>query len=326
MLVTTETYAPVILRSRAKTLSRTTGKVYVSRLDAGQPPKTISEELLVSFTRPWVLLLEPIVSLTALYISIIYATLYMFFAAIPIVFEGTRGWSQGIAGLPFVGVTIGILLAVMACGVDNKSYVRMSVAAAAAGRPVEAEARLRNAMIGSIILPIGLFLFAWTTYPSVLWIAPVLGATIFSCGLVMVFISLISYLVDSCRFASRLYGYLGIYRVSGRVLTYVQIPSMLLLRWQQIRCYGPFSPPRFHYSRTKCTLGSEINGRAPFLLSWLLDAYLSRFCSTNTACRYGPSASMRPKQRTRLRVCNIIMQPGTAVTRFRRTEIVQVVY
>ncbi|KAL1862656.1 hypothetical protein Daus18300_008454 [Diaporthe australafricana] len=198
MPVTSETYAPVILRSRAKTLSRMTGSAHVSRLDAGKPPTTISKELSVSFTRPWILLIrEPIVLFTALYISIIYATLYMFFAAIPIVFGGTRGWSQGIVGLPFVGVMIGILLAVMACGVDNKSYVRMAAAAAAAGRAVEPEARLRNAMIGSIVLPIGLFLFAWTTYPSVHWIAPVVGATIFSCGLVMVFISLMSYLVDS---------------------------------------------------------------------------------------------------------------------------------
>ena len=122
----------------------------------------------------------------------------MFFAAIPIVFEGTRGWSQGIAGLPFIGVAIGVCLAVSAAGVDNKSYMRLSTAATAAGRVVEPEARLRNAMVGSIILPIGLFLFAWTTYPSVHWIVPVVGATLFSCGLVMVFFSLINYLIDSC--------------------------------------------------------------------------------------------------------------------------------
>ena len=207
MLTISETYAPVTLRSRAKALSRLTGSVYMSQLDAvaGMPPKSLSRELSIAFTRPWVLLFrESIILLTGLYISIIYAILYMFFAAIPIVFEGTRGWSQGIAGLPFTGVAIGTCLAVAAAGVDNKSYMRLTIAATAAGRVVEPEARLRNAMIGSIILPIGLFLFAWTTYPSVHWIVPIIGARLFSCGLVMVFISLINYLIDCCTVRPKL--------------------------------------------------------------------------------------------------------------------------
>ncbi|KAJ9150193.1 MFS general substrate transporter [Pleurostoma richardsiae] len=198
VLVTRETYAPFILRCRAKALSQMTGSVYVSRLDAGQPPKTLSQELSVSLTRVWVLLFcEPIVLLTSLYVSIVYGTLYMFFAGFPIVFQVTRGWSQATAGLPFVGVAIGVCLATLAAGVDNKRYVRLCAAAEAEGCAVEPEARLGTAMAGSIVLPIGLFLFAWTTYPSVHWIVPIIGAMFFSCGLVMVFISLMSYLVDS---------------------------------------------------------------------------------------------------------------------------------
>jgi hypothetical protein len=200
-LTTPETYAPFILRSRASALSKMTGSVYVSRLDAGQPPKTLTQELSVALSRPWVLLfLEPIVLLMSLYMSIVYGTLYMFFAAIPIVFEGSRGWNEGLAGLPFVGVTIGVILATVLSGVDNKRYVRLSETMAAKGAAVEPEARLSTAMVGSIILPIGLFLFAWTTYPSVHWIAPVIGALIFSCGLVLLFISQLSYLIDCCTF------------------------------------------------------------------------------------------------------------------------------
>ena len=200
-LTTSETYAPFILRCRAKALSQMTGSVYMSRLDAGQPLKTISQELSISLTRPWILLFrEPIVLLASLYISIVYGTLYMFFAGFPIVFQVARGWSQGTAGLPFIGVAIGVCLATLAAGVDNKRYVRLCQAAEAEGRAVEPEARLGTAMAGSVVLPIGLFLFAWTTYPSVHWIVPVIGAMFFSCGLVMVFISLMSYLIDSCKF------------------------------------------------------------------------------------------------------------------------------
>ncbi|MCJ1405835.1 hypothetical protein MMC11_009065 [Xylographa trunciseda] len=196
-LTTPETYAPFILRSRARALSKMTGSVYVSRLDAGEPPKTLMQELSVALSRPWILLfLEPIVLLMSLYMSIVYGTLYMFFAAIPIVFHGSRGWNEGTAGLPFVGVTIGVCLATVLSGADNKRYVRLCATIEAKGATVEPEARLSTAMVGSIVLPIGLFLFAWTTYPSVHWIAPVIGALLFSCGLVLVFISQLSYLID----------------------------------------------------------------------------------------------------------------------------------
>lgn len=199
ILTTGETYAPFILRCRARALSQMTGNIYVSRLDAGTPPKTLSQEFSVCLTRPWILLFrEPIVLLTSLYISIVYGTLYMFFAGFPIIFEVSRGWSQGNAGLPFIGVAIGVCLATLVAGVDNKRYVRLCEAVEAGGGIVEPEARLSTAMAGSIGLPIGLFLFAWTTYPSVHWIVPIIGAMLFSCGLVMVFISLVTYLVDSC--------------------------------------------------------------------------------------------------------------------------------
>lgn len=200
MLNMRETYAPYILRSRARALSRRTGKSFVSRTDAGKPPRTLVQELSVSFTRPWILLFrEPIVLLTSLYVAIIYGTLYMFFAGFPIVFHGTRGWSSGVAGLPFIGVAVGFCLATLVTGFDNKHYVRLCIELEAEGRTIEPEVRLRTSMLGSILLPVGLFLFAWTTYPSVHWIVPIIGATIFSCGLLLVFISLMSYLIDSCE-------------------------------------------------------------------------------------------------------------------------------
>ena len=55
-LTTHETYAPYIPQSRAKALSKMTGNVYVSRPDAGKPPKTLMQELSVALSRPSVLL------------------------------------------------------------------------------------------------------------------------------------------------------------------------------------------------------------------------------------------------------------------------------
>jgi len=192
--VVPETYAPVLLRKRAAKLSKITGKAYVSRADFHNK-KTMSQQFKVALMRPWMLLFrEPIVLLTGIYIAIIYGTLYMLFAAFPIVFQQYRGWSAGIGGLAFIGVAVGMMVAVFYAAYDNKRYQRVAHAAGGAAPP---EARLPPAIIGSVLLPVGLFWFAWTCGPSVHWVVPIIASAFFACGLVLVFLSLLNYLIDS---------------------------------------------------------------------------------------------------------------------------------
>lgn len=83
-----ETYAPVLLRKRAEKLSKMTGKVYKSRGDVEQGPTTLGHAVKTALTRPWILLFrEPIVFLLSIYMAIVYGTLYMLFAAFPIVYQ-----------------------------------------------------------------------------------------------------------------------------------------------------------------------------------------------------------------------------------------------
>ena len=108
-LLIPETYSPVLLRRRAATLSHLTGKIYRTQQDAQQGKTTLPQALRTAMSRPWILLFrEPIVFLFSLYMAIIYGTLYMLFAAFPIVYQQVRGWSQGIGGLSFLGVAVGM--------------------------------------------------------------------------------------------------------------------------------------------------------------------------------------------------------------------------
>ncbi|KAI2609141.1 major facilitator superfamily transporter [Hypoxylon sp. NC1633] len=191
-----ETYTPILLRRRAEKLSRTTGKVYLSKIDASQPKQTVAREFKVSLSRPWILLFrEPIVLLASLYVAIVYGTLYLMFAAFPIVFQQQRGWSPGIGGLAFLGVAVGMMAAVAYSIYDNRRYGQV---AAAHGGHAPPEARLPPAIIGSVLLPVGLFWFAWTNGADIHWIVCIVASGFFAAGLVLVFLSLINYLIDSC--------------------------------------------------------------------------------------------------------------------------------
>ncbi|KAF3131574.1 hypothetical protein TWF703_007585 [Orbilia oligospora] len=59
------------------------------------------------------------------------------------------------------------------------------------------EQRLPPALVGCVCIPIGLFWFAWSNSPDVHWFASVAAGTPFGFGMVMVFLSVFNYLIDS---------------------------------------------------------------------------------------------------------------------------------
>lgn len=190
-----ETYAPVLLRRRALRLSQETGKCYKSSIDIGKPPAKIASRLKTLFSRPWILLIrEPIVLLFTLYAALIYGTLYMLFAAFPIVYGRERGWNDGIAGLPFIGVLIGTLSGVGYTVWDHKRYDKTQRNHNGFAPP---EARLPPSMVSAVTVPIGLFWFAWTNSPSIHWLSSVAAMIPFGFGLVLIYLGIVNYLVDS---------------------------------------------------------------------------------------------------------------------------------
>ncbi|KAJ5797319.1 Major facilitator superfamily multidrug transporter mdrA [Penicillium pulvis] len=190
-----ETYAPVLLRQRAITLSKLTGKVYISKLDIDQGRPDLKESMKISLSRPFILLFkEPIVLILSIYLAIIYGTLYMLFGAFPIVYEIHRGWNQGVSSLAFLGVMVGMLGAIAYSIPENNRYGRLLVKNGGYAPP---EARLPPCMVASIALPIGLFWFAWTNSPSVHWMASIAAGVPFGFGMVLVFLCVFNYLIDA---------------------------------------------------------------------------------------------------------------------------------
>ncbi|KAK3378893.1 MFS general substrate transporter [Lasiosphaeria ovina] len=190
-----ETYTPYLLIRRAKKLSKLTGKVYKSKLEARNSHKTAREIFKTAASRPWIILVfEPIVLALSLYSAIVYGIFYLTFTAFPVVFQGQRHWSQGISGLSYLGIMVGQLVGMFLYIFLEKRY-RSKIARDASKQTPES--RLEPALVGGVLLPVGLFWFAWTTFESVHWSVSIIGSSFFGLGQVLLFISLINYLIDS---------------------------------------------------------------------------------------------------------------------------------
>jgi hypothetical protein len=89
-----------------------------------------------------------------------------------------------------VGMMIGVGYSIW----DNKRYVKSAKAAGGSAPP---ESSLVPALPGSVTLPIGMFWFAWTNYPSIHWSDCIIGTAPFGFGMVLVFLSQMNYLIDA---------------------------------------------------------------------------------------------------------------------------------
>lgn len=191
-----ETYKKIILQHRARRLGI---EPPVNPIPAGFP--RIKFLLLVTLGRPMrMLVTEPIVAFFSIYTAFNFSVLFGFFAAFPYVFQGLYDFNLGEGGLSFLGIGVGCVLATLLfILVDRLTYRKRTLVAQAKGNmtPLSPEHRLYAAMVGSFLLPLGLFWFAWTARADVHWIVPLAATVPFACGNLLVFCSAVLYLIDT---------------------------------------------------------------------------------------------------------------------------------
>jgi multidrug resistance protein len=189
-----ETYTPKLLAQRAGKMRKDTGEdKFVTEEDLDKRP--LSQRLRIFLLRPFQLLFqELIVFFISVYMSVLYGLLYMFFVAYPIIFQKGKGYSASTTGLMFIPLMIGVLLSAATSPLVNKHY--LTLVEKHNGKP-PAEARLIPMMISCWFIPIGLFIFAWTSYPHLHWIGPAIGGFPVGFGFIFLYNSANNYLVDS---------------------------------------------------------------------------------------------------------------------------------
>ncbi|KAJ5713525.1 MFS general substrate transporter [Penicillium malachiteum] len=190
-----ESYPPVVLVDKASELRRRT-KNWGIHAKQEEIEVDFRELVVNNFSRPLRLLFqEPLILAVTIYLSFIYGLLYCFLTAYTIVFEGVYGFNAGESGLPLFGLVVGLFIAASYIVYSSKGYNRKLDAHG--GIPVP-EWRLPPVMVGGALFAAGLFWFGWSGYTGkVHWIVPTLSGLFTGFGLLIIFIQLFNYLIDT---------------------------------------------------------------------------------------------------------------------------------
>ncbi|KAF1816004.1 benomyl/methotrexate resistance protein [Eremomyces bilateralis CBS 781.70] len=188
-----ETSTPNILLRRANRLRALTGENRLkSQGEVDQSNMTVNGLIIESLWRPMqLMLLDPSIAFTAVYIALIYGIFYSFFESFPLVYMEIYGFNQGQTGLTFISITVGTVVALSAYWAYIYWIVEPEIRTSGLGAP---ERRLIPALFSAFLVPAGLFIFAWTASPSIHWIVSIIGVGIFCVGVTFIIQCIFMYL------------------------------------------------------------------------------------------------------------------------------------
>lgn len=191
--VTPETYEPTVLKWRAQR-RRFETKDWALHSKSEENPVDMHALMTKYFSRPLVMIVkEPILILLTVYMGFGFAILYLTFEAYPISFEGVRHWSHQDAALPFLSIFVGTILCCIFVVIFTKTWYMKQFKRA--GKMVP-EHRIPIVIVGGILLPAGLFWFAWTSHPGTPWPAQVVSGIFIGAGMVLVLQGCMIYMID----------------------------------------------------------------------------------------------------------------------------------
>ncbi|EPX71703.1 spermidine family transporter [Schizosaccharomyces octosporus yFS286] len=193
MAVIDETYVPVILSRKARSLRLST-KNWGLHAAHDQYKLDVKEFVTFHLLRPLAMLATTIVFFIALFASYVYGLLYVILTTIPYTFSLSRNWKGTISTLPMIPVFIGVIIGGVLNMLWNKRYAKLLSESGGGSLP---EQRLPLMMMCGWFMPAGIFVFAWTSDANIHWIAPFIGITMIGIGYFIIFQGCLNYLVDA---------------------------------------------------------------------------------------------------------------------------------
>ncbi|KAK9447499.1 major facilitator superfamily domain-containing protein [Limtongia smithiae] len=192
-----ETNQAVLLRRKTTSLKKKSGRTdLISILALKRRHVPFRKVLWHNMSRPFRMLATvPIVQCLALYMSVVFSYLYIFFTTISPVFEKRYGFGTGVTGLAYIGLGTGLVIGVATIARSNDNLVRHLTKTRGHGER-KPEYRLPPMILCSILIPVSLFWFGWSVQQRDHWIVPIIGMSLTGLGMIASLIPFQTYIID----------------------------------------------------------------------------------------------------------------------------------
>lgn len=191
-----ESYGKTILYRKAERLKALTGDDKITSEGHIENSDMSTNGMIVdALWRPLeIIIFEPVVLIINLFIGLVYSIMYLWFEAFPIVFIEIHRFTLIELGVSCTALMVGILVGASFYipVIYNKFTKRLMN-----GEQVEPEVFIPMAIVGAILMPVGIIIFGWTSSPDLHWMGPLIGGGIFASGAFLVFQTLFNYLSTS---------------------------------------------------------------------------------------------------------------------------------
>jgi hypothetical protein len=153
-----------------------------------------------SSSRPlYLLLTEPLLFAATLWSAFAFGLVFFFTQSVEQVYAGLYGWSAYSTGYIQFSIVIGEFLGFLTCLLQHRLFFFPSSTRNPEnpGHPIP-EARVYTSVFASFIgMTGGMFVYAWTSYPEIPWIAPTVGLAMVGFGVQVVITAASDYVVDA---------------------------------------------------------------------------------------------------------------------------------
>ncbi|CAG8927005.1 unnamed protein product [Penicillium salamii] len=259
-----------ILQQRARSLRAQGKRAFTQHeIDGGGKDKSITSLIFKSAARPLALFYrEPVAFISTMWSAFTIGLLYLFTQSVEQVYGGLYGWTPCQAGYVQAAIVIGEMVGWAGTLLSAKIYFSTaSRNIENPGQPIP-EGRLYLALLGGALgISGGMFIYAWTAYSFISWVAPAVGLAMVGAGSIVVVTGISDYAVDSySKYAGSiiaiiamgentfagllplatqsLYANLG-YQWASSVLAFIAlafsiVPIFVFIWGQEIRAKSPF--------------------------------------------------------------------------------------
>lgn len=158
--------------------------------------QSLGQKLRTAFKRPIKLIAtQPIVQCVAVYMAFLYGLIYLVLSTFPRLWTEKYHEDVHIGGLNYIAVGVGFFTgSQIGTRLQDRIYMSLKRRNGGVGKP---EFRVPLMVPGAVLVPVGMFVYAWTAEMGTFWLWPNIGMYITCASMILCWQAMQAYLVES---------------------------------------------------------------------------------------------------------------------------------